>query len=111
MNSFQCLSSHSSPDLRLFHATIFQTHYEYIILLLEWLKLKHGMAASLCFYKVKEGMFKKLLHDPRHSFCNLCHNLLVLDKRQRMTSYFIRPVLRPTFRKEQVSYHAGRGNA
>ena len=56
-------------------------------------------------------MFKKLLHDPRHSFCNLCHNLLVLDKRQRKTSYFIRPVLRPTFRKEQVSYHAGRGNA
>ena len=23
------------------------------------------MVASLCFYKVKEGMFKKLLHDPR----------------------------------------------
>ena len=68
------------------------------------------MAASLCFYKVREGMFKKLLHDLRHSFCNLCHNLLVLDKRQRKTSYFIRPVLRPTFRKEQVSYHGGRGN-
>ena len=62
------------------------------------------MAASLCFYKVKEGMFKKLLHDPRHSFCNL----LVLDNRQRKTSYFIRPVLRPTFRKEQVSYHGGK---
>ena len=61
------------------------------------------MAASLCFYKVKEGMFKKLLHDPRHSFCNWCHNLLVLDKRQRKTSYFIRPVLRSTFRKEQLS--------
>ena len=71
MNSFRCVISHSSSDLRLFHATIFQTCYEYIILLLELLKLKHGMAASLCFYKVKEGMFKKLLHDPRHSFCNL----------------------------------------
>ena len=34
------------------------------------------------------------------------------DKRQRKTSYLIRPDLRPTFRKEQpVSYHAGRGNA
>ena len=32
------------------------------------------------FYKVKEGMFQKLLHDPSNSFCNLCHNLLVLDK-------------------------------
>ena len=76
------------------------------------------------FYKVKEGMFiKKLLRDPRNSFCNLCHNLFVLNKiyshfayqvKERNTSYFIRPVLRPPFRKEQVSlvsYHAGRGNA
>ena len=31
------------------------------------------------FYKVKEGMFKKLLHDPKNSFCNFCYNLLVLD--------------------------------
>ena len=111
MNSLHCLISDSFSNLRLFHASIFQTYYEYIMSLLELLKLKHGMRAFLCFYKVKKGMFKKLLHDPRHSFCNLCHNLLVLDKRQRKTSYFIRPVLRPTFRKEQVSYHGGRGNA
>ena len=27
------------------------------------------------FYKVKEGMFKKLLHDRMKQFvCNLCHN-------------------------------------
>ena len=71
MNSFHCLISHTSSDLRLFHATIFQTCYEYIILLLEWLKVKAWYGSFSLFYKVKEGMFKKLLHDPRHSFCNL----------------------------------------
>ena len=31
MNSYHCLISHSSSNLRLFHMTIFQMHYEYII--------------------------------------------------------------------------------
>ena len=61
------------------------------------------------FYKVKEGMFKKLLHDSSNSFCNLHHeNLLVLDK---MYSHFLNSrqmyALRHTLGKEQVSCHAG----
>ena len=31
MNSYHCSISHSSSNLRLFHMTIFQMHYEYII--------------------------------------------------------------------------------
>ena len=31
MNSYHCLISHSSSNLRLFHTNIFQMHYEYII--------------------------------------------------------------------------------
>ena len=73
------------------------------------------------FYKVKEGMFKKLLHDPSNfvlqfvsQFTCAGQNLfsLCISRKGKGIPHisFVR-ILRLSFRKEQVSYDAGRGNA
>ena len=68
------------------------------------------------FYKVKEGMFKKLLHHRVKQFVlqlvsQLCWTksifTLHIKWSQENTSYFIWLVLQHTFDKEQVLYHAG----
>ena len=73
------------------------------------------------FYKVKEGMLRKLLHDPSNfvlqfvsQFTCARQNLfsLCISRKGKGIPHisFVR-FLRPPFRKEQVSYDAGRGNA
>ena len=39
------------------------------------------------FFKVKEGIFKRQLHDRSNSFCILPRNLLVLDKKSIVTPF------------------------
>ena len=73
------------------------------------------------FYKVKEGMFRKQLHDPSNfvlqfvsqSTCagqNL-FSLCISRKGKGIPHISFVRILRPSFRKEQVSYDAGRGKA
>ena len=93
MNEIYILTMNSRPPMRKF-VTIFLC----CVTLLELVgKKTFGLSKvsfrgkeSKCFSlfsKVKEGMFKRQLHDRSNSFCILRRNLLALDKKYTHFAY------------------------